>query len=59
MARYADLPPECKGVPHNKTTPWPSLTLTALLVCVLKFSRSVMWKKKSKQWTSKVNCNLL
>ena len=37
----ANLPPECKGGPHNSTTPWPSRTLTALLtVWVLKLSRS-------------------
>lgn len=35
------LPPECGGGPHNRTTPWPSRTLTGLLLWVLKFSKSV------------------
>lgn len=34
-------PPELTGGPHNKTTPCPSRTLTALLtVWLLKLSRS-------------------
>lgn len=37
----AHLPPELTGGPHNKTTPCPSRTLTALLaIWLLKLSRS-------------------
>lgn len=38
------LPPEWGGGPHSRTTPWPSRTLTGLLLCVLKFSKSVGYR---------------
>lgn len=44
---WVTLPPECGGGPHNRTTPWPSRTLTGLLLWVLKFSKSVYHNTKA------------
>lgn len=41
IEKGATVPGECGGGEHIRTTPWPSLTDTALLVRPLKLPRSV------------------